>query len=135
MSYAIQDVDGIGATTARALHELGIRTTSELLALSCTPEGRQTLSAKTGESEQQILSWSNHADLMRIAGIGPQFSGLLRVAGIDTVRELRTRNPSHLVTALEQINQLENLVTSLPAPSQVRRWVSEAAITQPVLSY
>ncbi len=40
-----------------------------------------------------------HADLMRIKGVGEEYSELLEAAGVDTVKELRNRNAANLTTA------------------------------------
>ena len=37
-------------------------------------------------SEKSVLEWVNHADLMRINGIGPEYADLLEEAGVDTFR-------------------------------------------------
>ena len=43
-----------------------------------------------------ILKWVNHADLIRIRGIGPEFAELLEAAGTDSVPELARRNAANL---------------------------------------
>jgi predicted flap endonuclease-1-like 5' DNA nuclease len=52
------------------------------------------LAETTGMEESKILTFVNHADLIRIKGIGPQFAELLEASGVDTVKELATRKPS-----------------------------------------
>ena len=61
----------------------GVNNTDELLKVGATPQGRKDLAEKTGISDKLILEWVNLADLMRINGIGPQFSELLEAAGVD----------------------------------------------------
>ena len=47
-------------------------------------------------SETSILKWVNNADLMRISGIGPEYTALLETSGVDTVKELRHHNAENL---------------------------------------
>ena len=65
-----------------------------LLKRGGTAKGRKELAEKTGISESVILKWVNMADLFRVKGIGKQYAGLLEKAGVDTVKELRTRRAS-----------------------------------------
>ena len=88
MSYKIQEIEGIGPVYAEKLAAADIDTTEELLKLCCDARGRKTTAEKTGVSESQLLKWANMADLMRISGIGSEFSELLEAAGVDTVNGL-----------------------------------------------
>ncbi len=110
MTYKIIDVEGIGNVNAKKLVEAGINTVDDLLQKAKTPAGRKTLEETTGISGKSILKWTNHADLMRINGVGPQFSELLEAAGVDTVKELKHRVAENLQQKLEEINNKRNLV-------------------------
>jgi len=67
-----------------------------VLEAARTVKGRKALAAKTGISEQQLLEWANVSDYMRIPGMGKAKVGLVRAAGVTTVRELALRNPARL---------------------------------------
>ncbi len=82
-----------------------------------------------------ILEWANHADLMRIRGIGPQWSDLLEMAGVNTVREMAMRKPAHLHAKLVEINAEKNLVRQLPTEAQVEDWVEQAKELPAILTY
>ena len=86
MNYKIIDIEGIGEVYAPKLIAAGIETVEQLLDACETPTGRKIIAEKTGISEKLILKWTNHADLFRINGIGPQFAELLEAAGVDTVK-------------------------------------------------
>ena len=86
MDYKIIDIEGIGDVYAQKLIAAGINKVSELLEKCAAPKGRKELAEATGISEKLILKWTNHADLFRINGVGPQFAELLEAAGVDTVR-------------------------------------------------
>jgi predicted flap endonuclease-1-like 5' DNA nuclease len=72
----ISDIEGIGVAYAETLAGIGIETVEELLQAGGAKAGREDLAAKSGISETLILEWVNRADLMRIKGIGSEFSDL-----------------------------------------------------------
>ena len=91
-NYKIIDVEGIGPVYGEKLLAAGIKDTDALLEKCSKPAGRKALEEETGISGKLILTWTNHCDLMRINGVGPQFSELLEAAGVDTVKELKHRS-------------------------------------------
>src|ERR1700690_4428125 len=104
MTYPISEIDGLPSFASGKLKSLGIRTTDRLLGAARTAKGRKALATKTGISEQQLLEWANVADYMRIPGMGKAKVGLVRAAGVTTVRELALRNPSRLAQNMKEVN-------------------------------
>jgi PAS domain S-box-containing protein len=132
---AIEKIEGIGPVYARKLSEVGIKTTDDLLNQGKSRKGREELVEKTAISSLLILKWVNMADLMRIRGIGEEYSELLERAGVDTVKELRNRNPNNLYEALAQANEVHKLVRRLPTFADVEGWVKEAKESEPLMTY
>jgi predicted flap endonuclease-1-like 5' DNA nuclease len=126
MSYPISDIEGIEPESAATLKSVGIRTTERLLEAAKNPKGRRALSEKTGIDEKRILRWANMADRMRIKGVGEEYAELLQAAGVDTVRELKYRNPCNLAKAMAQANAKRKLVRVLPSEKAVVRWIEQA---------
>ena len=93
MSYPITDIEGIDGEVAVVLKSAGIRSSDRLLEAARTVKGRKILAAKTGFDEKQFLYWANVADRMRIKGVRKEYAELLQAAGVDTVKELKYRNP------------------------------------------
>lgn len=135
MSYKIEEIQGIGPAFAEKLSAADIHTTTDLLAKCCTPAGRGNVAEATGLSTAQILKWANLADLMRVSGIGPQFSELLEGAGVDTVKELRTRNAANLAAKMEEVNQEKHLSGSAPVEKTVQTWIESAKVLDPTITY
>ena len=135
MSYKIIDVEGIGDVYAAKLTEAGINTVEELLEKGKKPAGRAELADKTGISPKLILTWANHADLMRINGVGPQFSELLEAAGVDTVKELKHRVAANLVAKLEEVNAVKNLCNRVPSEKEVQKMIDQAKELEPKMTY
>lgn len=131
----IEKVEGIGEKYAKKLAAAGITTTEQLLDVGGNRKGRQDLAERTGISETLILEWVNLADLFRVPGIGEEYSDLLEEAGIDTVKELRNRNPENLHKALQEVNARKHLVRQLPGLSQVDSWIKAAKELPPKVTY
>ena len=135
MTYKIVDVEGIGPVYAEKLVAGGIDSTEKLLEKCSKPAGRKALEEETGISGKLILTWTNHCDLMRIDGVGPQFSELLEAAGVDTVKELKHRKPENLQPKLEEVNAEKKLVRRVPALKEVEKMIAQAAELPAVMEY
>ena len=135
MTYPISEIEGMSAFWAAKLKSLGIRTTDALLEAARTVKGRKALAAKTGITEQQLLEWANVSDYMRIPGMGKAKIGLVRAAGVPTVRELALRNPARLAQNMKEINIKRKLVRVLPSEKSVEQLIAQARKLQPKITY
>jgi predicted flap endonuclease-1-like 5' DNA nuclease len=135
MSYPITDIEGIDGDVAAVLKSAGIRSTDRLLEAARTVKGRKTLAAKTGFEEKQLLCWANVADRMRIKGISKEYAELLQAAGVDTVKELKYRNPFNLAKAMADANKRRKVVRLLPSEKVVKRWIENARLLPLKITY
>ncbi|MFD1702997.1 DUF4332 domain-containing protein [Methylopila henanensis] len=135
MSYPILSIEGIGPALAEKLKAAGIATTAALLEKAKDPKGRKALAGETGIDERRILKFANMADLMRINGVGEEYSELLEAAGVDTVKELKTRNVTNLTKAMAEVNETKKLVRLAPSEKTVEKWVEQAKSLPPVMTY
>jgi hypothetical protein len=126
MSYPLTDIDGIDAEVVAILKTVGIRSTERLLEAASTVKGRKVLAIKTGFEEKQLLCWANVADRMRVRGISREYAELLQAAGVDTVKELKYRNPMNLAKAMADANRKRKMVRLLPSEKVVGRWIDHA---------
>ncbi|MBO7070047.1 MAG: DUF4332 domain-containing protein [Bacteroidales bacterium] len=135
MTYKIIDIQGVGDVYAQKLTEAGIITVDDILAKGKTPKGRKELEEATGISGKLILTWVNHADLFRVKGIGPQFSELLEAAGVDTVKELKTRRADNLVAKMKEVNEAKHLTKVVPTEAQIQEMIDQAKELEPMVTY
>ena len=135
MNYKIIDIEGIGEVYAPKLQAEGIETVEQLLDRCAAPAGRKELAEKTGIAEKLILKWTNHADLFRINGIGPQFAELLEAAGVDTVKELRHRVAANLAAKVAEVNEEKHLCGRVPVESEIQRMIDQAKELEPRMAY
>jgi len=135
MSRSIQDIEGIGPKSAQLLSQAGIKTTGKLLEAGGNRAGRRLLAEKTSISEKNILKWVNMSDLFRITGVAGQFAELLESAGVDTVKELRTRNADNLAVKMAEVNKKKHLCKATPSSKMATKWVAQAGKLQPMVTY
>ena len=132
---SIDTIEGISHKQATSLRKARIRTVEALLKKGSTRNGRRDVATATGVSEKLILEWVNRADLMRVRGVGEEYSDLLEAAGVDTVKELRRRNPANLLTSITEVNSRKLLVRRLPTEAMVQRWVEHAGKLDAIVKY
>ena len=132
---SIDTVEGLGHKQATRLRKVRVRTTEALLKTASTRSGRRALAAATDLPQRQILEWVNRADLMRVKGVGEEYSDLLEAAGVDTIKELRRRNPRNLLSTMVEVNNKKLLVRRLPTEAMVARWVGYAKTLDPIVKY
>ncbi len=129
------NLEGIGPAYKEKLTAAGVTSVEDLLAKGATPKGRAALADAAGISGTLILNWVNMADLVRVKGVGEEYSELLHAAGVDTVVELSKRVPANLHAKIVETAAQKNLVRAVPALSQVERWVAEAKTMSRVVEY
>jgi hypothetical protein len=127
MTYSvITAIDDIEADEIEALKSVRIRTTEKLLEAAKSPKGRKLLAVQTGIDEKRLLRFANIADKLRIKGMGKEYACLLCQVGVDTVKELKYRNPARLAKSMADANKKRKLVQFLPSEKLVTRWVEHA---------
>ena len=135
MAYKIEEIQGIGPSFAKKLAESKIMSTDNLLDRCGSNKGRKSVASETGINDAQLLKWANMADLMRVSGIGGQFAELLEASGVDTIKELATRNAENLAAKMREVNEQKNLANASPAASVVQRWIDQAGKTDARISH
>ena len=109
--------------------------------------GRGFLTFSAGEG-QRVSGFGRNVELgdfgtirqdatvvMRVRGVGEEYSELLEAAGVDTVKELKKRKPDNLREAMVAANAKRKLVRQLPGVAQVEKWVAHAKELPAVMKY
>lgn len=122
----VEEIEGIGPAYAAQLREAGVETSDELLERAGPKAGRDAMAASTGISGKLLLAWANACDLMRINGIGAQFSDLLEAAGVDSAAELAQRNPANLAATFGELNAARATTRRAPSEAMVNDWIAQA---------
>lgn len=123
----MDEVEGIGPVEAEKLALAGIATADALLEQGAKPGGRAAIEKATGISGTLLLKWVNRIDLMRIKGVGSEYSDLLEIAGVDSPAELAQRNAANLATTFQEVDAARpDTVRRVPTEAEVARWIAEA---------
>ncbi len=131
----LTEIEGLGPEDAAALVAAGVSSIDALLETAGPAAGRRALARESGIEAGTVLEWVNRADLMRIRGVGSEYSDLLESAGVDTVKELARRNPANLQGRLAELNDELGLVERAPSEAEVERWVAEAKTLPAAITY
>ncbi len=132
----IDEVEGIGASYAAKLAAAGVSTTDDLLKSGAKAAGRKSLEDTTGISGKLILEWVNHVDLMRIKGVGSEYSDLLEAAGVDSPAELANRNAANLAITLQEVVAARpGIVRRTPSEAEVAGWIDASKALDKVVEH
>ena len=132
----VVEIEGIGQSDAEKLIAIGIKTTDDLLMAGAKASGREQVARTTGISGDQILSWVNDADLMRIPGVGSEYSDLLEAAGVDSPAELALRNARNLeITVQEVAAARPGIVRRIPGETEIAGWIEAAGKLEKVVEH
>lgn len=131
----VEDIEGIGPAFAAKLQEAGVSTSDALLAEAGPKAGRDALATKTGISGKLLLEWANACDLMRVKGIGSQFSDLLEAAGVDSAAELAQRNAANLAATFAELNAARATTRRAPTEDMVADWIAQAKKLDKVVTH
>ncbi len=126
MSDAISKIKGLDAEVRTKLEGDGIHTTEQLLDVTRTPKQRSELAHKLGTTPAVLKELANRADLMRLKGVGGDFSNVLEEAGVNSCKELQHRSPENLHKALVDLHTSKKIGHHAPTLAQVTEWVTEA---------
>ncbi len=85
------EIIGVNNKQAKLLKKEGYSDVEDLLPLNKTQI--KNLAKKIGVSIEKLDTWQEHADLMRIEGVNPEYANVLNQIGIDSVKEFARRNP------------------------------------------
>ena len=127
----IETIEGIGSARGRMMRNVGIRTVDDLLRVGATRMKRQRLANEFGVSYQTVNKWVCRGDLLRVRGIGRQYSELLEDAGVSSVTDLSMRNPRYLWQNFKAVNRNRRVVRRIPPFKTIENWVYRAKFLEP----
>jgi len=95
----------------------------------CASRGTRTemqcaeLAHEVGTTLVSIKELANRADLMRLHGVGGDFSHMLVEVGVTSCRELQHCIPEKLHTQLEKISIDKQIGHRVPTLAQTTQWI------------
>ena len=122
----IDQVAGVDHKNATKLRKVGVRTGRALIEAASSRRSRTELSKSTRIDQKHLQQWVNHSHLLMVRGVGAEYAELLVAAGVDTVRDLRRRNPTALLAKIIGLNGQKKVVRRLPTEGMVEGWIEAA---------
>ena len=117
----LEYLNGISDEDVRRLRSVGIRHTNQLLHRTSLDIDRKRLSKKTGVTAARLLEFAHQCTLLEVSGMD-RWIPLMRRLGINTMRDLRSQDPTDLhATLIEAIG-----LAGAPTLSDVQYWISQA---------
>ena len=134
MTIAITEIKGMSADMADKLKAKNIKDTEGLLAAAGKAADRRLLAKELGVEASQLLEYVNRADLVRLKGVGAQYSNLLEDAGVDSVKELARRKAENLHAKMMEIAASSG-VKRAPRLDEVEAWIAEAKTMEAAVTH
>ena len=135
MAIPLKQLKGMDNDLAKKLKVKDIRDSDQFLEAAASAKQRRALGKELEVKEKVVLELANRADLARMKGVAGIYSDLLEQAGVDTIKELATRNPENLHAKIVEVNNEKRLATRLPTVLDVLEWVEAAQEMPKVLTY
>ena len=132
---ALTSIPGINEIVEAKLNAAGINNVNDLLAEGATPEARKEMAARSGLRAEQVLTFVNYADILRINGIGRDTAELLQTVGVKTAVDLAQSNASTLQVKLQQANEARKRKGKLPTEQQIAEWIEGAKTLPKLVAY
>tara|TARA_B100000886_G_scaffold60460_1_gene37382 strand:+ start:87 stop:491 length:405 start_codon:yes stop_codon:yes gene_type:complete len=123
---SIDSINGMTHTEATKLRRARVRTTVTFLQIASSRSGRALLTKETGITSPKLLHWAKRAELMKIKNLGRDYADLLEAVGVESVTDLKRRNPESLHEMMHNANQAKKIVDRMPSLKRVANWIDDA---------
>tara|TARA_B100001029_G_scaffold144910_1_gene125067 strand:- start:1693 stop:2097 length:405 start_codon:yes stop_codon:yes gene_type:complete len=123
---SIDSINGMTHTEATKLRRARVRTTVTFLQIASTRSGRALLTKETGITSPKLLHWAKRAELMKIKNLGRDYADLLEAVGVESVTDLKRRNPESLHEMMNNANQAKKIVDRMPSLKRVANWIDDS---------
>tara|TARA_Y100000766_G_scaffold161966_1_gene139090 strand:+ start:162 stop:566 length:405 start_codon:yes stop_codon:yes gene_type:complete len=123
---SIDSINGMTHTEATKLRRARVRTTVTFLQIASTRSGRALLTKETGITSPKLLHWAKRAELMKIKNLGRDYADLLEAVGVESVADLKRRNPESLHEMMQNANHVKKIVDRMPSLKRVTNWIDDS---------
>ena len=123
---SINSINGMTHTEATKLRRARVRTTVTFLQIASTRSGRALLTKETGITSPKLLHWAKRAELMKIKNLGRDYADLLEAVSVESLADLKRRNPESLHEMMHNTNQIKKIVDRMPSLKRVASWIDDS---------
>ncbi len=126
MKYSLTDIKHLSEDAVTRLKDSGIGNSLRLLEAAGNARGRTALADAVEVEDKALESCVAQADLMRVAGVGPEYAELLVASGVGSINSLRRRDPMLLRRLLSSQSKAGGHTRMLPSEDRVAEWILAA---------
>ncbi len=120
--YDLHTLEGIDATQAQNLKNLGIHGTKDFVALKNNPDASKQIASALQVDTDQMESWIGKSCLLQLPGVNSKTAELMQNAGIKSVEHLQTSPAEELHHAMVKFNDEALIPTTVPDIKSVSLW-------------
>lgn len=129
--YPLENI--LDAEVAAKLAKEKLTTSDELLERAAKAGELKKLAKTTGLAIAKLTEWAELCDVVRLKGVGPEMTRLLRATGVKTIKQLRAKKAKPLHKAMTAANQKSKMTEKPPSEDQVQSWIDQAKTLKLVL--
>ncbi len=122
--FQIRDLVGIAEKQIKALSAHGIKSVAQLRDATATKAARETLADELQLEDFVVNKWARMADFLSLDEMTPEVAEFLVFAGINSTQDLASRNPESVAHKLQNLNEKEARIETVPARQQLEIWVA-----------
>jgi len=125
--YDLQAIEGINHEQVKALKDLGIHTTDNLVNKLSKDSHEVTKVARTlNVKPEEVSSWVSMSDIIKLPGIDAKTAKLMQTVGISSLSELSVTNPLSLYNEMVVFNNKSNILSTEPSLDKIKSWTNIA---------
>ncbi len=121
--FQISHLVGMVDKNVKALSSHGITSVAELREATSSKKTRESLADELQLEDFVVNKWARMADLLSLDNMTPEMAEFLVYAGINSSKDLATRNPESVAHKLQNLNEKESRIDATPTRQQLEAWV------------
>ncbi len=122
--FQISHLVGMVDKNVKALSNHGITSVTELREATATKKAREQLADDLQLEDFVVNKWARMADFLSLDNMTPETAEFLVFAGINSTKDLASRNPESVAHKLQNLNEKESRIEATPSRQQIESWVA-----------
>ncbi len=122
--FDIRHLVGINNKQIKALSAHGILSVAQLRDATATKGARENMADELQLEDFVVNKWARMADFLSLDDMTPEVAEFLVFAGINSTKDLASRNPESVAHKLQNLNEKESRIEAVPSRQQLEVWVA-----------
>ncbi|MFK8032241.1 MAG: DUF4332 domain-containing protein [Gammaproteobacteria bacterium] len=121
---ALSRLPGMTSKQIKLLGGQGVLSVTQLRGATASKKDREHLADELQLEDFVVNKWAKMADFLSLDDMTPEVAEFLVVAGINSTKDLASRNPESVAHKLQNLNEKEDRIDSVPTRQQLEAWVA-----------